>query len=51
MSGPMPSTFIDRGIYRDDAVNGTYELLIQNVGGRGEGVFRGFTLTVSSRWD
>ena len=37
--------------YRDDAVNGRYELLIQNVGGRGEGELRGFSLEITSRWD
>ena len=51
MTGPIPSTIVDRGIYRDDAVNGTYRLLVQNVDGRGEGVLRGWTLHVTSRWD
>jgi len=51
MTGPVPTRFVDRGIYRDDAVNGNYRLLIQNVGGRGEGVLRDWTLTVTSRWD
>ena len=51
MTGPLPTRFEDRAIYRDDAVNGRYRLLIQNVGGRGEGVVRGFTLQVTSRWD
>lgn len=51
MEGPMPSHFVDRGVYRDDGVNGPWSLLVQNVGGRGEGTLRSFTLTVSSRWD
>lgn len=50
-AGPVPTRITDIRIYRDDSVNGRYELLVQNVGGRGEGVFRGYTLTVSSRWD
>lgn len=50
-TGPLPTRFVDRAIYRDDAVNGFYGLLIQNVEGRGEGVLRGFTLHVTSRWD
>ncbi|MCB9598331.1 MAG: hypothetical protein H6719_36795 [Sandaracinaceae bacterium] len=51
MTGPLPTRFVDRAIYRDDAVNGTYVLLVQNVGGRGEGRLGEFTLTVTSRWD
>ena len=51
MTGPLPQRYIDRAIYRDDAVNGVYRLLIQNVGGRGTGVVREWTLTVTSRWD
>ena len=51
MAGPLPTRFVDRAIYRDDAVNGIYRLLVQNVGGRGEGVLRDWTLTVTSRWD
>ncbi|MCA9606596.1 MAG: hypothetical protein KC619_13415 [Myxococcales bacterium] len=50
-SGPLPRRIVDRAIYRDDAVNGRYELLIQNVGGRGEGELRGFSLEITSRWD
>ena len=49
--GPIPEQIINRSIYRDDAVNGTYTLLIQNVGGRGEGVLNGYALHISSRWD
>ncbi|MGE0787892.1 MAG: hypothetical protein AB7S26_19615 [Sandaracinaceae bacterium] len=49
--GPIPHEIVDHSIYRDDAVNGMYTLLIQNVGGRGTGSFDGFTLHVSSRWD
>lgn len=51
MTGPIPSRIVDRAIYRDDAVNGRYELLVQNVGGRGEGELRGFSIEVTSRWD
>lgn len=51
MTGEIPSRFVDYRIARDDAVNGIYTLSIQNVGGRGTGVFRGYRLTVSSRWD
>jgi len=50
-TGPLPTTIIDRAIYRDDSVNGTYHLLVQNVEGRGEGELRGFSMTVTSRWD
>lgn len=49
--GPIPERIVDRGVYRDDSVNGRWFLLVQNVEGRGEGVLRGFTLHVSSRWD
>ncbi len=51
MTGPLPARFIDRAVYRDDSVNGEWALLVQNVAGRGEGELRGFTLTVTSRWD
>ncbi len=51
MSGPLPTHYVDHAIYRDDMVNGVYELLVQNVGGRGDGVLRSWTLTVTSRWD
>ncbi len=51
MTGPIPSRIVDRRIERDNSVNGRFTLLIQNVGGRGEGVFRGYSLTVTSRWD
>lgn len=51
MTGPLPSRIEDRQVYRDDAVNGVYRLLVQNVGGRGEGELRGFSLTVTSRYD
>jgi len=50
-TGPLPSMIIDRAIYRDDMVNGAYYLLVQNVEGRGEGTVRGFSMTVTSRWD
>jgi len=51
MTGPLPTHYIDHGIYRDDNVNGTYRLLVQNVGGRGEGTVGEIRMTVSSRWD
>ena len=51
MTGPLPTHYVDRAIYRDDAVNGEYTLLIQNVGGRGTGRLGTFTMHVSSRWD
>jgi len=51
MTGPLPTHYVDRAIYRDDSVNGTYQVLIQNVGGRGEGTVGEMRLTVSSRWD
>ncbi len=51
MTGPLPTHFINHSIYRDDAVNGEYQLLVQNLGGRGEGTVRRFGIHVSSRWD
>jgi subtilisin-like proprotein convertase family protein len=51
MTGPLPTHYIDRHIYRDDMVNGEYQLLVQNVGGRGEGVLRTWSITVTSRFD
>lgn len=51
MTGPIPSQFINRSVERDNSVNGRWTLLVQNVDGRGEGVLRGWTLTVTSRWD
>lgn len=51
MDGQVPERIVDRAIYRDDAVNGEYTLYIQNVGGRGDGWLRGFSVTVTSRWD
>ena len=49
--GTIPSRIIDRALYRDDSINGEYLLLIENRGGRGEGVLRSFGFEVSSRWD
>ena len=51
MTGPIPSQIIDRAVERDNSVNGRWTLLVQNVDGRGEGTLRGWTLTVTSRWD
>ena len=51
MDGEVPERIVDRAIYRDDAVNGEYTLYIQNVEGRGDGWLRGFSVTVTSRWD
>lgn len=51
MEGQIPDRIVDRAIYRDDAVNGRYTLLIQNVEGRGDGWLHGFSITVTSRWD
>lgn len=51
MTGPLPTHYVDRAIYRDDSVNGTYQVLVQNVGGRGEGTVGDLRITVSSRWD
>lgn len=50
-AGEIPSHFVDRALYRDDSINGEYLLLIENRGGRGEGVVHGFGFEVSSRWD
>jgi hypothetical protein len=50
-SEPFPGRFVDRAVYRDDAVNGEWALLVRNVGGRGEGTLGPWSLTVSSRWD
>jgi len=49
--GPVPTRIVDRGVYRDDAVNGRWSILVQNVGGRGEGTFGPFSVTITSRWD
>ncbi|NOY93252.1 MAG: hypothetical protein GXP55_18865 [Deltaproteobacteria bacterium] len=51
MTGPLPTHYVDRSIYRDDQVNGSYQVLIQNVGGRGEGTVGEMRITISSRWD
>ncbi len=51
MGGQIPDSIDVLGIYRDDAVNGEYTLYVQNVEGRGEGTFRGYSMLVTSRWD
>lgn len=39
------------GISRDDQVNGQWFLLVRNVGGQGDGMIDGWSLSLTSRWD
>jgi subtilisin-like proprotein convertase family protein len=47
----QPHIVVDNGISRDDAINGRWSLLIDNVSGTQAGLLKGWTLKVSSRWD
>ena len=50
--GPIPNRLVAGwGISRDDAVNGEWALLVQNVGGRGEGSLWDPVLHLTSRFD
>lgn len=50
--GPIPNRFVvNHGISRDDAVNGEWALLVQNVEGRGNGSLMDPVLHLTSRFD
>lgn len=50
MTGPLPTHYVDRAVYRDDQVNGEWALIIRSEG-RGTGRLGTFTFHVTSRWD
>ncbi len=50
MTGPLPTHYVDRAVYRDDQVNGEWALVIRSEG-RGTGRLGTFTFYVTSRWD